>query len=65
MAIRAVAHRLLIAVYYILLRHEPYRAPGTPAIDEHRQGQVLSRMLWRIAKLGYTVTLEPATAAAT
>ncbi len=27
-AIIAVAHRLLTAVYYMLLNHEPYRAPG-------------------------------------
>ena len=61
-AIMAVAHRILIAVYYILLRHEPYRAPGASVIDEQRQEQLLNRMLRRIAKLGYTVSLEPAIA---
>jgi transposase len=64
-AIMAVAHRLLIAVYYILLRHEPYRAPGASAMDEHRHEQVLNRMLHRIAKLGYTVQLEPSRAVVT
>jgi len=64
-AVMAVAHRILIAVYYMLLRHEPYRAPGAPAIDEQRQEQLLNRMLRRIAKLGYTVKLEPAIVAVT
>ncbi len=64
-AIMAVAHRILIAVYYMLLRHEPYRAPGALAIDEPRQAQALNRMVRQIAKLGYTVSLEPAIAVAT
>ena len=64
-AIMAVAHRLLIAVYYILLRHEPYRAPGASAMDDRRHEQVLNRMLHRIAKLGYTVQLEPSRAVVT
>ncbi len=64
-AIMAVTHRMLIAVYYMLLRHEPYRAPGAPALDEQRQQQLLTRMLRRIAKLGYTVSLEPTIATAT
>ena len=64
-AIMAVAHRILIAVYYILLRHEAYRAPGASPSDEERKGQALNRMLRQIAKLGYTVRLEPAIAVAT
>ena len=64
-AIMAIAHRILIAVYYILLRHEPYRAPGALALDEQRQAQVLNRMLRRITNLGYTVHLAPTIATTT
>jgi transposase len=64
-AIMAIAHRILIAVYYILLRHEPYRAPGALALDEQRQAQVLNRMLRRITNLGYTVRLAPTIATTT
>ena len=64
-AIMAVAHRILIAVYYILLRQEPYRAPGAPVEDEQRTERLVTRMLQRIEKLGYTVTREPAATAAT
>ena len=64
-AIMAVAHRILIAVYYILLRHEPYRAPGAPIVDEQRKDRLVNGMLQRIEKLGYTVRREPAIVVAT
>jgi hypothetical protein len=54
-AIMAVAHRILIAVYSMLLRHEPYRAPGAPILVEHRKDHLLKRMQHRMAQLGYTV----------
>jgi hypothetical protein len=61
----AVARRILSAVYYILLRHEAYRAPGASPHDKERTEQVLNRMLRQIAKLGYTVSIEPTIAGAT
>ncbi len=57
-AIMAVAHRILIAIYYMLLRHEPYRAPGAPTLDEQRKDQLLKRMQHRMAQLGYTIELK-------
>lgn len=63
-AIIAVAHRIVTAVYYMLLQHEPYREPGAPPVDEERKTHVLNRMLTRIEKLGYTVRLEPIDAVA-
>jgi transposase len=58
-AILAVAHRILVAAYYILRDRVPYREPGAPPADEQRKAQVLNRMLKRIEKLGYSVHLEP------
>jgi transposase len=63
-AILAVAHRILVAAYYMLREQVPYREPGAPPADEQRKAQVLSRMLKRIEKLGYTVRLEPIDAVA-
>ena len=57
-AIMAVAHRILIAIYYMLLRHEPYRAPSARTLDEHRKDQLLKRMQHRMAQLGYTFELK-------
>ena len=58
-AIVAVAHRILVATYYMLREHTSYSEPGAPPADEQRKATVLSRMLKRIEKLGYTVRLEP------
>jgi transposase len=63
-AIVAVAHRILVAAYYMLRERIPYSEPGAPPADEQRKATVLSRMLKRIEKLGYTVSLEPIEAVA-
>jgi transposase len=60
-AIMAVAHRLLVAAYHMLHDHVPYREPGAPPVDEQRKARVLTRLLDRVQKLGYTVHLEPIT----
>jgi transposase len=58
-AIMAVAHRLLVAVYHMLHKHEPYRAPDPTAQDERRKHQLVHRMQQRIERLGYVVTIAP------
>jgi hypothetical protein len=58
-AILAVAHRILVAAYYMLRDRVPYREPGAPPVDEQRKATLLSRMLKGIENLGYTVHLEP------
>ena len=63
-AILAVAHRILVAAYSMLREREPYREPGAPPVDEQRKANLLSHMLKRIEKLGYTVSLEPIEAVA-
>ena len=62
-AIIAVAHRIVTAVYYMLLHHEPYREPGTVPVDAQRKTRVLNHMLKRLEKLGYHAHLEPIGAA--
>jgi transposase len=64
-AILAVAHRILIAAYYVLRDRVPYRAPSTVPADAQRTARALKRMLTRIEQLGYTVRLEPVGAVAT
>ncbi len=62
-AIIAVAHRLLTAVYYMLLNHEPYRAPGGAPVDERRKAKKVDTLLKQLTHLGYTAHLEPLPAA--
>lgn len=60
-AIIAVAHRILIAIYHMLKKHEPYKDLGATYLDERNKPKVLSRMKHRIEQLGYRVTIEPVT----
>jgi hypothetical protein len=60
----AVAQKILIAVYHILLKQEPYRAPITPDLDERRKAQLAKQARLRLEHLGYKVNLEPMTVSA-
>jgi len=63
-AIIAIAHRLVTAIYYILLRHEPYRAPSPAVVDERRKAVLVHRMQRRIEQLGFEVIVQPVAAPA-
>jgi transposase len=65
-AIVAVAHSILVIVYHVLLRHEPYREMGGNYFDERKRESVVNRLVRRLEKLGYQIALEvqPQTATA-
>ena len=62
-AIFAVGHSVLVAIYYMLSRHEPYRDLGAQYFDEQARDHVQRRLVHRLERLGFAVTLEalPAT----
>jgi len=60
----AVAHSILVSVFYILVRHEPYRELGATYFDRLRQSQNVERLTRRLEQLGYEVHREPRPAAA-
>jgi transposase len=63
-ALVAVAHAIVIAIYYMLTRQEAYRDPGENYFDERKRESVVNRLVHRLEKLGYTVALENQCAAA-
>ncbi len=63
-AIIAVAHRILTAVYYMLIRHEPFRELGATYLEERNKAKVVKGTTRRLEQLGYRVTLEPVAVAA-
>src|SRR5215468_4658378 len=63
-AIIAVAHSILVSVFYILVRQEPYRELGATYFDRRRHSQSVEHLTRRLEQLGYTVHLEPRPAAA-
>jgi len=64
-AIVAVAHSILIIIYHLLTRQEPYRDLGGNYFDERKREFVANRLVRRLEKIGYQVTLESKPAAAT
>lgn len=63
-AIVALAHKILVIVYTLLKTGEVYQERGAAALDERQKDRLVHRLERRIAQLGYTVQLEPVTAAA-
>jgi transposase len=63
-AIVAVAHRILTAIYYMLIRREPFRELGATYLDERNKAKVVKGATRRLEQLGYRVTLEPGAVAA-
>jgi transposase len=57
-AIFAVAHSILVIIYHLLTRQEPYRDLGGNYFDERRRESVTNRLVRRLEKLGYQVALD-------
>jgi transposase len=57
-AIMALAHHMLTVIYHMLRDNQPYREPGATYFDEKRKPEVTKRMVQRLERLGYQVTLE-------
>jgi transposase len=58
-AMVAVAHSILVVVYYLLSRHVPYQELGGNYFDERERQMVEKRAVHRLEKLGYQVQLVP------
>ena len=60
-AILAVGHSVLVAFYHMLTRHEPYHDLGADYFDDRQRDQVQRRLVHRLERLGYVVTLAALT----
>jgi transposase len=63
-AIMAVAHSMMVSVFHMLTRNEPYRELGAHYFDERRRHSTVDRLAQRLERLGYRVHLEPVAAPA-
>jgi transposase len=57
-AIVAVAHSILVIAYHVISRQEEYRELGGDYFDRQRPEATAKRLVLRLEKLGYHVTLE-------
>jgi len=58
-AIRAVAHSILVIAYHLIQRKEPYRDLGGDYFDKRRPETTKKRLVKRLEKLGFQVSLSP------
>lgn len=57
----AVAHSILVIVYYVIKRQEPYRELGAKYFDQQCPEATKQRLVKRLEQLGYQVALAPHT----
>jgi transposase len=58
-AVVAVAHSILVTAYHLLRRGDTYHDLGGGYFDERDRGGVERRLVARLERLGYAVTLSP------
>jgi transposase len=57
----AVAHSILVIAYHLIQRQEPYRDLGANYFDQQRPEATKKRLVKRLEKLGYQVSLQSST----
>jgi transposase len=62
-AAAALAHTLLVVVYHVLSRRQPYQDLGADYLDRLEPERLAKRLVRRLERLGLKVTVEPQTAA--
>lgn len=61
-AIVALEHSILIIAYHIIQRKEPYHELGADSFDNRRPEATAKRLLKRLERLGFQVSLQPSLA---
>jgi transposase len=56
----AVAHSMLTAAYYMLLRDEPYQDLGADWLTKRNDEAHTRRLVAQLERLGHTVLIDPA-----
>lgn len=58
-ALIAIGHTVLTIVYTMLTRQQPYQDLGAASFDQQDQQRVERRLVHRLERLGYQVSLQP------
>ena len=58
-ALVALGHTILVMIYHILTRREPYQELGVAYFDQLERQRVEQRLVHRLERLGYKVALQP------
>jgi transposase len=58
-ALVALGHTILVMIYHILTRRQPYHELGVAYFDQLERQRVEQRLVRRLERLGYMVALQP------
>jgi transposase len=58
-ALVALGHTILVMIYHILTRREPYHELGVAYFDQMERQRAEQRLVHRLERLGYHVALQP------
>jgi transposase len=58
-AVVAIAHKILVAIYYVLSSDTPYRELGADYLERIEPERLKLNLVRRLERLGYRVILEP------
>lgn len=64
-ALVAIAHAILITIYYMIKRAEPYQELGANFVTDYEDGRKKNDLVKQLQKLGFTVSLTEITSPAT
>lgn len=56
-ALVAIAHAMLVTIYYMIKKREPYRELGANFVTDHENGRKKNDLVKQLQKLGYSVSL--------
>ena len=54
-----MAHKILIAIYYVLSSETPYQELGADYLERLEPERLMRNLVRRLERLGYQVNLEP------
>jgi transposase len=56
-ALIAIAHKILVSIYHILKKREPYKELGESYLDQLNKGKIAKHLCQRLQDLGYDITI--------
>ena len=59
-ALIALAHIILVSIYHMIKKKEPYMELGSDYLENLHKGRIVRNLRKRIESLGYAVTITPA-----
>ena len=57
-ALVAIAHAMLVAIYYMIKKEEPYRELGANFVTDYENGRKKNDLVKQLQKLGFSVSLS-------